>query len=79
MDKVRIELNQEGIRELLKSDEVSEFLQKKADAIIKKCPKGNYDTKRFIGTKKGTVLITTHDEKTFYRNMNNNEIIKALK
>ncbi len=79
MDKVRIELNEEGIRELLKSDEVLEFLQKKADTIIKKCPKGKYDTKRFIGKKKDNMLITTHDEKTFFRNLNNNEILKALK
>lgn len=79
MDKVEIILNPEGVRELLKSDEVSEFLQKKADEIVKKCQEGNYDTNKFIGRNRANVSIATHDEKTFYHNLDNNEILKALK
>ncbi len=73
----RIVLEDEGIQQLLKSDEIISYMDEIADQTIEKC-KGTYEKETFIGKKRANVQIQTKDEKTFYRNLKNNELLKAL-
>jgi len=74
--KYRISLSYTGIGEILKSDEVRQHLQSIADGVVSRC-EGNYDTNVYVSDRVG-VSITTSDSETYHRNLNNNEILKAL-
>lgn len=78
MSKIEIELNSAGITELLKSGEVMAELEAQADGIISRCS-GNYQKSVYRnGKTRGNVSIYTSDKETFYRNLNNNELLTAL-
>lgn len=79
MSKVIVELNREAVFEIMKSDEVVDFIQKKADDIVGKCQKGSYETNQWIGKHRANVSIVTRDKDTYFRNLESNELIKALK
>lgn len=78
MSSSNIELFSSGIQELMKSDEVIEELQKHADEIVSKCS-GNYETSQYVGKSRANVSIYTTDKDTFFRNLHNNELLKALR
>lgn len=78
MNNFEIQLNIPGLIELRNSDEVTGFLSKKADEIIGKCS-GNYEKSEYHGPSRANVSIFTTDEKTRFKNMQDNELIKALK
>lgn len=79
---LEIELDEEGVGELLKSAEVMEFLEKQADKIIKRASKdsgSNYEKSVYPnGRTRGNVSIYTADKNTYFRNLHNNEILQAL-
>lgn len=78
MSNIEIELNSAGITELLKSGEVMGALEEQADAIIGRCS-GNYLKSVYRnGKTRGNVSIYTNDSETFYRNLQNNELLTAL-
>lgn len=78
MSNVKIELNQDGIRELLQSEEVMSLLESQADGIVGTAS-GSYDTNAFIGKTRATVTISTTDAATYHRNLKDNELLKMLK
>lgn len=78
MSKVEIQLNSKGVTELMKSPEIISALQKEADSVVEKCSKGSYETSKYIGENRANVSIFTCDAKTYYRNLKENELLKAL-
>lgn len=78
MADVKIELNSDGIRELLKSGEVAGFLEEKANEIVGRTS-GNYNKSTYSGKGRVNVSIYTEDEKTYYKNLRNNELLKVLR
>ena len=78
MNNVQIELDSAGIQELLKSEEVQQCLTEQAEAIIGRC-EGNYETDVHVGKKRANVAIKTTDEHTYWKNLADNELLRALK
>lgn len=78
MSKVEIQLNPKGLFELMQSDEIVAELQRHADEIVARCPKGNYQTSQWIGPHRANVSIYTTDKRTFFRNLHGNELLKAV-
>lgn len=78
MSKVQVKLNQKGLFELMQSDAIVETLQQQADAVVERCPKGKYETSKWIGIHRANVSIFTTDKVTFFRNLHTNELLKAL-
>ena len=79
MSSIRVELVTSGIQELMKSEDVISELQRQADDIVKKCPNGSYETSQYIGKSRANVSIYTSDSATYFRNLHNNELLKALR
>ena len=73
-----MQLDSRGIVELMKSQEIVEMLQEKADSIVQRCPNGVYETSQFIGRSRANVSIATSDKETYFRNLHDNELLKAL-
>lgn len=78
MSKVRVELNLRGVKELMNSNEIVAVLQEEADKIVKRCPGGKYETSQWHGKTRANVSIATYDRKTYFKNLRDNELLKAL-
>lgn len=78
MSKVRVEINQESLHELMKSEEMQEILSECAIEIMKQCKKGNYQSDIYVGAKRANASISSRDSATYYRNLRDNELLKAL-
>ena len=77
MSKVRIELNQKGIRELLKSSELEAVLGEHARKIAGRCGDGyGYDT--YQATTRVIASVFTEDPDAMRDNLKNNTILKAM-
>ncbi len=77
MNSTEIFLEGDGIRQLLRSDEVIECLNEHADNIIGRC-EGNYQKSEYVGRNRANVSIYTDDEHTYWKNIHTNELINAL-
>lgn len=78
MNNIEIVLNKSGFMELLKSQEIQDELLSRANEIANRCD-GIYDTNVYVGKTRANASIITHDWKTYYRNLKDNELLKALK
>lgn len=77
-NELEIELDGQGIRNLLKSDEIENELKSHAKRIIKSCS-GNYEITEYEGPSRKRVSIITHDAETFHRNLKDNELLMNLR
>lgn len=77
MARAEIVLNDKGIQELMKSSEVTEFLEKKATGIKERCEL-NLEMSTRQGKTRTNVRLETTNREDYYRNMNANYILKAL-
>lgn len=79
MSKVEIELNYQGVNELRKSPELEACLTEIANNIRSRCS-GDYEVSApFKGRLHSNVEVVTADKDTYYRNLKNNELLKALR
>lgn len=78
MAKPKIELNEAGIREMLKSAEMQEILNEHADNALARLGNG-YEKETRIGSRRAKVAILATSPKTFYKHMETNEILKSLR
>lgn len=78
MSNVKVELNDQGVKELLKSSEIVDYMNQLAGEIIGRCS-GAYETDNYNGKSRANVSIKTADSATYHRNIKNNELLKALK
>lgn len=74
----KVKLVNAGFRDLMRSDAIVSELETVAQNIIDRC-EGNYETNTYIGPTRANVSINTSDEKTFYKNLSDNELLKALR
>lgn len=78
MSKVEIKLNTEGIRQLRHSEELEDFMTECANDIKSKC-KGSYEvSKPYKGKYHSNVEVKTASQGTYYQNLKNNELLKAV-
>ncbi len=74
MDRVRIELNREGVRELLRSEEVQQMLAEEARSRM---PAGcEVDTQ--AGKNRANARITAVTKAAVSDNLKNNTLLKAI-
>lgn len=79
MSNVEIVLDTEGIRQLRHAPEIEEALTEVAQGIKAKCS-GNYEVSApFQGKYHSNVEVVTADNATYYRNLHNNELLKAMR
>lgn len=77
-DKVRIELNSEGVRELLRSPGIAAACQAQASAIAGRAGEG-YRVSTYIGVNRANASVITETDAAIRDNMKNNTLLKAVK
>lgn len=78
MAKVRVELNREGVRELLKSKEVEKMCMDYAESAVTRLGDGyEADTRHYPERTASIVVAKTYQAQK--DNMKNNSILKALR
>lgn len=78
MADVRIELNSDGIRELLRSNEMLAICEKHANKALNKLGDG-YEVTTHTGPGRVNASIGTASYEAMADNMENNTILKALR
>lgn len=76
--KVRIEMNSKGIQELLKSDEVTDFLEGEAKSLASKAGPGYAATAGSEGKTRTRAFVHTTDWASFNDNARNATLLRAL-
>lgn len=77
MSKVKVVLNKQGVRELLKSQEMMNACSTIAEKAYSRLGDG-YSMKKHVGVNRVNVSIGTSSAKAVKENYENNTIIKAL-
>ncbi len=78
MSKATVQLNYAEVGRLLKSQEVMNVLDAQADGIIAR-GRGVYEKSPYVGKNRCNVAIVTSDEATYYKNLQDNRLLKALR
>lgn len=78
MAKVEIKLNREGVRELLRSDEMKAICEERANNALKNLGAG-YSVNTFTGKNRVNAEITADTFKAKKENLETNSILKALR
>ena len=78
MAKFHVELNPEGVRELLKSPEMASICQGHARAIASRAGSG-YDVSLYTGRTRVNASVFTAREEAMRDNYKNNTLLKAVK
>lgn len=78
MANVRIELNREGVRELLRSDEMKAICEGHANAALTRLGDG-YETSSMVGKNRVNAEIKAVSYKAKIDNLKNNSILKSLR
>ncbi|MBQ0113619.1 MAG: hypothetical protein KBT03_10850 [Bacteroidales bacterium] len=78
MSKTKIVLNSKGVRELLKSSEVRDYIKSEADAIKGRCGSGYATDSKYMGTRVISSVYTETKE-AYQDNLENNTLLKASK
>jgi len=77
MSKVKIVLNREGVRELLKSSEMKSICEEHANAALNKLGNG-YEVTTMTGKNRVNASICAVSDEAKRENLKNNTVLKAL-
>lgn len=75
MSNVKIELNKEGIRALLRSPEMQAVLKDRADTVKGRCGEG-YDS--YVAQTRAVGIVETATPEAYEDNSANNTLLKAV-
>lgn len=78
MAKVVVELNSEGVRELLRSSEMMSICQKHAQNAVNRLGSG-YSVNTMVGRNRVNAEVTADTREARIDNFENNSILKAIK
>lgn len=78
MSKVRVELDRQGVRNLLKSPEMKTLITEKCNAIQSRAGNG-YETDVRQGSNRIQGRVHAGDVNSYYDNLNNNTLLKSLR
>ena len=78
MDKLKVVLNEEGVRQMLKSGEMALLLKERAQDAISRIG-GGYNITTHTGANRVNVSISPASYKAHKEDLKNNTIIKALR
>ena len=77
MDKVKIELNSSGIRQLLKSEEMGQMLKQQAEQVRARCGSG-YSTELYQASSRVIAGVFAETAEAAKQNSRENTLLKAL-
>lgn len=77
MDKVKIELNSSGIRQLLKSEEMGQMLKQQAEQVRARCGSG-YSTDLYQASSRVIAGLFAETAEAAKQNSRENTLLKAL-
>lgn len=77
MGKIRIELNSEGVRELLKSQEIAEVCRSHAQEIAGRAGAG-YEVTTYTGKTRVNASVHAATDEAYRDNLKNNTLLKAV-
>lgn len=77
MDKFHIELNEQGVRELLRSQEMAAICQGLAQGIAGRAG-GGYEVDTYTGRNRVNARVSCATEKAAKDNLENNTLLKAV-
>lgn len=77
MGNIEIELDREGVRELLRSEEMKEICKEYADKALSQLGDG-YEVTTYTGTNRVNASVHATTYKARKDNMENNTILKAV-
>ena len=78
MGKVQVELNSEGVRELLRSPEMAAICQAQARAIAGRAGNG-YSVSTYTGTTRVNASVMAETQEAIRDNLKNNTLLKAVR
>lgn len=78
MSKIKITLNREAVRDLLKGEEMKAILQERATEIRNRCGDG-YEQDFHVGKNRGNAMVWAATSAARKDNLANNTILKAVK
>lgn len=76
--KVKIELNRDGVRDLLKSDEMMAVCSEHASRILQNCGDG-FEMDTHVGRNRVNAMVYASTVEAVRKNMKHNTILKAVK
>ena len=74
---VEFELNEDGVAELLKSEEMQAVLQKEASKVLRRLNKG-YGSTPGMTSQRAKITVGTRSHQAAADNLKNNTLLKAL-
>lgn len=77
MSKIRIELNREGVRELLRSPEMLAICEEQARAVAARCG-GGYEVDSMVGRNRVNAAVSASTKEAIQDNLKNNTVLKAI-
>ncbi len=77
-NKVTLELNSDGVRELLRSKEMMDIVEGYAQDIANRCGDG-YEVSTYTGTNRVNASVLTATWEAYKDNLDNNTILKAVR
>lgn len=77
MDKVKIELNSSGIRQLLKSEEMGQMLKQQAEQVRARCGSG-YSTDLYQASSRVIAGVFAETAEAAKQNSRENTLLKAI-
>jgi hypothetical protein len=78
MANVKIVLNREGVRSLLRSEEMMSICENQANAAVNRLGSG-YEVSTYVGRNRVNASITAVTSEAMQENLENNTILKALR
>lgn len=78
MAKMKFKLNSDGVRELLKSQEMQSVLIEKATGIKNRCGEG-YTQDVYVGKNRANAMVKAETYQAKRDNLTNNTILKAVR
>lgn len=77
MAKVKIELNRDGVRQLLRSQEMQDICKQEAQTIANSCGDG-YGVDSYTGKNRCNAMVWADTREAKRDNLENNTLIKAV-
>ena len=78
MANMKFKLNSDGVRELLKSQEMQSVLNEKATGIKNRCGEG-YTQDVYVGKNRANAMVKAETYQAKRDNLTNNTILKAVR
>lgn len=75
--KVKVVWDYQGGRELMQSKEITDCLEEQAKAIADRT-EGNWGVDTYKGKNRSNATIYAEDDKTYYKNLKTNALLKGM-